>query len=71
MVIVCVWMTDVSVIEYGYHTLLPNRENVWGWASRAQRIAHQQGKDFEFILTVKWKLDIPKGDYLAVSFRHL
>jgi len=33
-----------------------NRENVWGWTSGVQRTA--QGKDFELILMVKWRLDI-------------
>jgi len=28
-----------------------------------------QGKDFELILTVKWKLDIPLKDNLAMNFR--
>jgi len=28
-----------------------------------------QGKDFELILTVKWKLDISYGDHLVLNFR--
>jgi len=27
-----------------------------------------KGKDFELILTVKWKLDILQGDHLVVNF---
>jgi len=47
MVIGCVRVTDVSVIDTIRR--YENRENVWEWASCAQRTA--QRKNFELILT--------------------
>ena len=57
-------MLCMHVMPYHKHALIL-AENIFLYAAYSPR------KDFELILMVKRKLDIPHGDHLVVSFRHL
>ena len=66
--VTCMRLSDVSVI--GFNTQYRTSDvakNLGRYDSCTERTA--QRKNFELILTVKWKLDISLGEHLVVNFR--